>query len=62
MFYGHEEIALADSLRAELPGILQWSIDGWDRLRLRGRFVQPETSAELVGDMADLASPVALGP
>lgn len=58
-FYGREDTTLTDMLRGELSGILLWAIDGWDRLRLRGRFVQPTASAELVNDLADLASPVA---
>jgi putative DNA primase/helicase len=58
-FYGREDTGLTERLRGELPGILLWAIEGWDRLRQRGRFVQPTASAELVNDLADLASPVA---
>lgn len=58
-FYGEEDTELTDKLRAELPGILLWAIEGWNRLRQRGHFVQPSASAGLVEDLADLASPVA---
>jgi P4 family phage/plasmid primase-like protien len=57
-FYGKEDVTLTDQLLAELPGILLWAIEGWKRLRARGRFVQPESSEEAVRDMEDLASPV----
>ncbi len=58
-FYGREDLKLIDKLLSELPGILHWAIDGWHRLRERGHFVQPESSASLSDDMIDLASPVA---
>ena len=58
-FYGNEDTTLIDRLLAELPGILLWSIEGWDRLRKRGRFVQPKSAMELVATMDDLASPIA---
>jgi len=58
-FFGNEDTTLIDRLLAELPGILLWSIQGWDRLRKRGRFVQPRSAMELVATMDDLASPIA---
>lgn len=57
-FLGREDTELTDKLKAELPGILLWAIDGWKRLRARGRFVQPESSKDAIDDMMDLASPV----
>lgn len=57
-FYGNEDVTLTDQLLAELPGILQWAIEGWKRLRARGRFVQPRSGEDAVRDMEDLASPV----
>jgi putative DNA primase/helicase len=57
-WYGQEDIGLTDRLLAELPGILLWSIAGWQRLRERGHFIQPDASKGLVDDLADLASPV----
>ncbi len=58
-FYGQEDIGLFDRLRPELPGILRWSITGWERLNRRGRFIQPRSAQELVATMDELASPIA---
>ncbi|QJX00253.1 DNA primase family protein [Frigoriglobus tundricola] len=57
-WFGKEDHHLFDRLRGELPGILLWAVQGWRRLRDRGRFVQPTSGAELVADMEDLSSPV----
>lgn len=57
-FYGREDTGLTDALLAELPGILQWAVEGWRRLRARGHFVQPKASKESIDELADLASPV----
>ena len=51
-------MTLPPNCRVSLPGILLWSIEGWRRLRQRGRFEQPESSRELIDGMADLSSPV----
>jgi putative DNA primase/helicase len=42
----------------ELPGILNWSIEGYRRLRERAHFVQPTSSNEAVDDIEMLAAPV----
>jgi hypothetical protein len=39
-WYGRNDLSLTDRLRAELPGILNWSIEGWRRLRAPGHFVR----------------------
>ncbi len=57
-WFGCEDHHLFDRLRGELPGILLWAVAGWRRLRDRGRFVQPQSAAELVEEMEDLSSPV----
>jgi putative DNA primase/helicase len=57
-FLGREDTGLTAKLLAELPGILLWAIAGWQRLRDRGRFVQPDSATELVQQLSDLASPV----
>lgn len=41
-----------------MPGILNWALDGRDRLYARGRFVQPESSTELIQQFEDLGSPI----
>jgi putative DNA primase/helicase len=45
----------------ELPGILNWALDGLSRLTLDndGRFTRVVTADEMVNSMRDLASPVA---
>ena len=58
-FYGKEDHQLTNRLRDELPGILNWAIEGWHRLRERGHFVMPSSAQEAVEEVADLGSPVA---
>ena len=57
-FYGKEDTGLFDRLRGEFPGILHWAVEGLQRLRERGRFVQPASSAEAIRELEDLGSPV----
>ena len=45
---GKEDRRLTAKLVAELPGILRWAIEGWQRLRKRGHFRQPRSSRYLV--------------
>jgi putative DNA primase/helicase len=57
-FYGREDHGLTDRLMAELPGILNWAIEGWQRLRERGFFIQPASAIEVVEEMEALGSPI----
>ena len=57
-FYGREDPALTARLLAELPGILNWALHGYRRLRQRGYFVQPASSREAIEDLEVLASPI----
>jgi putative DNA primase/helicase len=57
-FYGHEDPALTARLLTELPGILNWSLHGYRRLRQRGYFVQPASAREAIEDLEMLASPI----
>jgi putative DNA primase/helicase len=57
-WYGREDIKLTDRLLDELPGILAWAIVGWQRLRERGHFVQPEDGREMLEELDNLSSPV----
>ena len=57
-FFGREDLSLLDRLAAELPGILNWAIEGWARLTERGHFVQPASSREAQSDLEDLGSPI----
>ena len=57
-FYGREDPGLTESLLGELPGVLNWAIEGWQRLQARGYFVQPKSSAEAIEELRDLGSPI----
>jgi putative DNA primase/helicase len=56
---GHEDHELENQLRAELPAILNWSLDGLERLATQGRFTRPPGADEAMVALQDLASPVA---
>jgi putative DNA primase/helicase len=55
---GKEDTALTDKLAAEMPGILNWALDGLARLERQGRFTEPASSLEAVTTMQDTASPM----
>ena len=55
-FYGQENVGLTNELLEELPGILNWAIDGYDSLRERGHFIQPDNAAETIEDDGDARS------
>jgi putative DNA primase/helicase len=57
-FLGQEDLGLLDRLKAELPGILRWSAEGWAKLRDRGHFDPPETSGDSIREMREIGSPV----
>ena len=59
-FLGKEDKHLDEKLADELPGILNWAIRGWQRLRERGKFVQPESGDELMQELRNIASPVGM--
>ena len=49
---------LGVKLRAELSGILNWSLQGLDALNSNGHFTEPGTQAEALDDLRDSVSPV----
>lgn len=55
---GSEDHTLTGRLLQELPGILLWSILGWRRLRERGHFIEPGSSADVREQLADLTSAI----
>jgi putative DNA primase/helicase len=57
-FYGREDHKLEAKLMVELPGVLNWAIDGWERLMDRGYFLPPTSSQEAMQELEDLASPI----
>jgi len=57
-WYGVEDMMLTERLLDELPGILNWAIEGWRRLAERGYLIQPKSSEEAISQLEDLASPI----
>ena len=57
-FYGREDPALTARLLTELPGILNWALHGYCRLRERGYFVQPNSARDAIEDLEVLSSPI----
>lgn len=50
-FFGREDTTLTSRLMEELPGILNWALEGLARLHERGRFVEPHSSAQVRDEM-----------
>lgn len=59
-FYGKEDPKLANRLAEELPAILNWAIEGLERLRARGYFQTPTSGEALRHELEDLESPVSM--
>lgn len=59
-FYGREDHGLTARLLAELPAIFRWALDGRDRLKQRGYFIQPAAGVEAADELAEINSPIGL--
>jgi putative DNA primase/helicase len=57
-FYGREDTTLTGKLLKELPSILNWSIDGWRKLKADGCFNQPQSSREAADQLDRMSSDV----
>jgi putative DNA primase/helicase len=57
-FLGREDPTLTERLLGELPGILNWAIEGLKSLQARGHFAQPKSGVELHEEVLRLSSPV----
>jgi putative DNA primase/helicase len=57
-FLGKEDIQLTGKLLVELPGILNWSLDGLQSLANTGSFTVPLSSDEAIIALHDLVSPI----
>ncbi len=55
---GQEDISLSVRLRAELPGILLWALKELARLQVRGKFIQPASSAQTIEELEAMTSPI----
>lgn len=50
---------LLEKLRVELPGILNWALEGLTELRSRGAFTEPESTREEIEEIARAQSDIA---
>ncbi|MDC8973988.1 DNA primase family protein [Mycobacterium marinum] len=57
-FLGREDRTIDQRIGEELPGILNWALEGLDRLTSTGKFTVPAASSEATTMLMDLASPV----
>ncbi|WP_303288235.1 phage/plasmid primase, P4 family [Marinobacter sp. SS8-8] len=57
-FYGREDPHLSDKLTGELPGILNWALQGLRNLKAEGRIVTPPSARELIEEIDALGSPI----
>lgn len=57
-FFGREDTKLTDKLMAELPGILNWSLDGLAMLNERGAFIQPLAGVAAVDELIRRTTPI----
>ena len=55
-FVGREDPTLAGRVQSELPGILNWALEGARRLNARGYFVAPESGREIAQRAKDESS------
>jgi putative DNA primase/helicase len=56
-FYGREDAHLMDRLLQELPGILNWALDGLADLTQAGAFTEPGSAGEARDEMERSSSP-----
>lgn len=57
-FFDREDHQLLDKLTDELPGIALWAMEGYRRLRERGRFNEPESSKQAREDLYETGNPL----
>lgn len=57
-FLGHEDHGLGQRLLKELPGILHWSIEGYAKLRNRGKFTETQAGLAAKSQLDELTSEI----
>lgn len=57
-FFSREDLGLGDRLANELPGILNWALEGLDRLNRVGHFTKTVTQVETAKTLALMSSPM----
>ncbi len=55
---GKEDRFLESRIRRELPGILNWALDGLERLNAQGRFTEPECSRAMLDAFRSMSAPL----
>lgn len=58
-FVGREDTELDDKLAAEIPGIINWALEGLARVRRNGKFTIPASSVEALAEIKIELSPIA---
>lgn len=58
-YVGHEDFALEDKLKQEIPGIAVWALQGLYDLRQRGYFILPQSSRDALNEWRTSTSPMA---
>jgi putative DNA primase/helicase len=59
-FLGREDPGLRDMIRAEMPGVLQWALEGLKALTAAGRFTEPESSQKAREEVRQAGNPTYL--
>jgi putative DNA primase/helicase len=57
-FYGREDTTLSERLYQELSGILNWALEGLDRLTERGKFIDPASGKGVDEEVRETSNPV----
>ncbi|WP_444791358.1 phage/plasmid primase, P4 family [Roseinatronobacter sp. NSM] len=57
-FRDNPDTELEEKLTRELPGILNWAMEGWRRVQANKKIKEPQSSRDAARDLVDLASPV----
>lgn len=57
-FAGQEDYGLEERINAELSGILNWGLEGLERLKEQGHFIQPASAITLVEQLDYISSPI----
>lgn len=57
-FFGQEDTKLTEKLMGELPGILNWALQGLTLLQDKGAFIQPVSGREAVEDLIRKTTPI----
>jgi putative DNA primase/helicase len=55
---GREDRFLESKIRRELPGILNWALDGLQRLTTQGRFTEPAESRAILAGFRAVSAPI----